>query len=248
MGGTEEMTERDPIDLIRDQLGKADTMGSLHADHEVFKQWHSETKTILEKAFSPKSVYYQSFLALRFREISVKSFASPGIDKINAARYKKDLENAKNVLHGAIKELTLDRTLFKKISTTPKTVDVPFQGDCFLSVGSSELQLVQAIEMALAGGDLNLTCSDETSRKSEPLRERIEKIRRAKLGIFSLSVPEEADILVELGIALGMGKEVWVVHRKGTLIREALQFLDQIEYEDLPGLTEAMRKRKKISK
>ena len=128
------------------------------------------------------------------------------------------------------------------------TVDVPFQGDCFLSVGPSELQLVQAIEMALAGGDLNLTCSDETSRKSEPLRERIEKIRRAKLGIFSLSVPEEADILVELGIALGMGKEVWVVHRKGTLIREALQFLDQIEYEDLPGLTEAMRKRKKISK
>jgi len=106
------MTERDPIDLIRDQLGKAETMGSLHADHEVFKQWQSETKTILEKAFSPKSVHCQSFVALRFREISVKSFASPGIDKINAARYKRDLENAKNVLHGAIKELTLDRTLF----------------------------------------------------------------------------------------------------------------------------------------
>ena len=241
------MAERDPIDLIRDQLGKADTMGGLHADHEAFKQWHSETNTILEKVFSSKSVHSQSFLALRFREISVKSFASTEIDKINAARFKKDLETAKNVLHGAIKELTLDRTLFKKIQTTPKTVEVSFQGECFLSVGSSEPQMVQAIEMAFEGGDLNLIWSDETSRKGEPLRERIEKIRRAKLGIFSLSAPEEADILVELGVALGMGKEVWVVHRKGTLLPEALQALDQIEYEDFPGLTGAIKRRKKTS-
>jgi hypothetical protein len=239
------MSERDPIDLIRDQLGRAETMGGLHADHEAFKQWHSETKTILEKAFSPKSVHYQSFLALRFREISVKSFASPEIDKINAARFKKDLETARNVLHGAIKELTLDRTLFKKIQTTPKTVEVSFQGECFLSVGSSEPQIVQAIEMAFEGGDLNLICSDETSRKDEPLRQRMEKIRRARLGIFSLSVPEEADILVELGIALGLGKEVWVVHRKGTILPDVLQSLDQIEYENFPGLTEAIRRRKK---
>jgi hypothetical protein len=79
------MPERDPIDLIRDQLGKADAITNLPAVHEAFKQWHSETKTTLEKRFSPKSVYTQSFLALKFREISFKSFASPEIDKINAS-------------------------------------------------------------------------------------------------------------------------------------------------------------------
>jgi len=241
------MAERDPIELIRGQLNRADEMTGLHADHENFKHWHSETKTILEKVFSSKSVHYQSFLALRFWEMSVHAFASTEIEKINAGRYKKDLENTRNILQSAIKELTLDRTLFKKIQTSPKTVEISFQEECFLSVGSSEPQMVQAIEMAFEEGDRNLTWSDEISRKGESLRERIEKIRRAKLGIFSFSAPEEADLFVELGIALGMGKEVWVIHRKGTLLPEALQSLDQIEYEDFPGLAEAIRKRKKIS-
>jgi hypothetical protein len=114
------MAERDPIDLIREQLNRVDGMAGLHPDHEIFKQWHAETKAILEKTFSSRSIYYQNFLALRFREMSVKAFSSPGIDKINSARYKKDLENTKSILQSAIKELTLDRTLFKKIQTTPK--------------------------------------------------------------------------------------------------------------------------------
>jgi len=109
------MAERDPIDLIKEELNGIEKLTGLHADHEAFQQWHTETKTILEKAFSSKSIHYQNFVALKFREMSIKAFASPEIDKINAQRYRKDLENVKNVLHGAIKELTLDRTLFKKI-------------------------------------------------------------------------------------------------------------------------------------
>jgi len=87
------MAERDPIVLIKEQLSRADGLAGLHPDHEAFKQWHTETRTILEKAFSPKSVHCQNFAALRFREMSVKAFASPEIDKINSARYKRDLEN-----------------------------------------------------------------------------------------------------------------------------------------------------------
>ena len=83
------MAERDPIDLIKEQLHGIEKLTGLHADHEAFKQWHTETKTILEKAFSPRSIHCQNFLALRFREMSVKAFASPEIDKINAQRYKK---------------------------------------------------------------------------------------------------------------------------------------------------------------
>ena len=92
------MTERDPIELIKEQLSKVDELTGFHADHENFKHWQSETKTILEKVFGSKSIYYQNFLALRFREMSVKAFASAEIDKINATRYQKDLENVKNIL------------------------------------------------------------------------------------------------------------------------------------------------------
>ena len=84
------MPERDPIDLIREHLSRLDGLLGLHSEHDAFKHWHAETKMILEKAFSPKSVHYQNFLALRFREMSVKVFASTEIDKMNAARYKKD--------------------------------------------------------------------------------------------------------------------------------------------------------------
>jgi hypothetical protein len=239
------MPERDPIDLIRDQLSKADTMASLHADHEAFKQWYSETKIILEKCFSPKSVYTQSFLALKYREITVKAFGSPEIEKINTARYRRDLENAKNVLQGAIKELTLDRTLFKKIPTTPKTVDVPIQGECFLSMGSPESSMVQAIGQAFEGSGLNLIWSNETSRKAESLLQRIDKLRRVRLGIFVLGVPEETDVLVELGIALGMGKETGVFHRKGIILPNTLQLLEPKEYGDPSELTEKLRQRVK---
>src|SRR4030066_1342374 len=132
------MPEKDPIDLTREQLNRVDGLTGLHSDHDLFKHWHTETKTILEKIFSSRSIHYQSFVALRFREMTVKAFASPEIDKINAARFKKDLENAKNILHSAIKELTLDRTLFKKLQTTPKTVEVVLKGDYFIFSGISE--------------------------------------------------------------------------------------------------------------
>jgi hypothetical protein len=112
------MAERDPIELIKERLNGMEGMAGLHPDHEAFKQWHTETKAILEKVFGSKSIHYQNFLALRFREVSVKTFASPEIDKINAARFKKDLENVKSILQSAIKELTLDQTLFKKIQTS----------------------------------------------------------------------------------------------------------------------------------
>jgi hypothetical protein len=135
------MAERDPINLIKEQLNGIEKLTGLHADHEAFQQWHTETKTILEKAFSSKTIHYQNFVALKFREMSIKAFASPEIDKINAQRYRKDLENVKNVLQGAVKELTLDRTLFKKIQTTPRTVEVSLKGEYFISSGISDIEM-----------------------------------------------------------------------------------------------------------
>jgi len=237
------MPERDPIELIKEQLNRADEMAGLHVDHEKFKHWHSETKTILEKVFSSKSIHYQSFLAFRFREMSVHAFASTEIEKINAGRYKKDLENTKNILQSAIKELTLDRTLFKKIQTTPETVEVSLSGEYFISSGIQESDLTQAIKSAFEGSGLTPILAVEAPQKGESLQQRIDRIKRAKLGIYDLSTSEKTDTLLELGVALGMGKETIIIYRKGSSLSETMKQLNRIEYENISDLTEKLRKK-----
>ena len=235
------MAERDPIDVIRDQLNRAETLTGLDVDHENFKRWHSETKTILEKIFGSKSIHCQSFLALRFREMSVKAFASAEIDKINAARYKRDLDHSKNILQSAIKELTLDRTLFKRIQTTPKTVEVTLKGEYFISSAIEEPDLIQAIQSAFDGTGLS-PIHDMEARKKESLQQRIDQIRRAKFGICDLSAPEKTDTSFELGAALAMGREMIIICKKDFPLPETMTQLNRIEYENLSDLTEKLRK------
>jgi len=237
------MAERDPIDLIKGQLNRADEMAGLHAEHENFKDWHSETKTILGKVFSSKSIQYQSFLALRFREMSVHAFASAEIEKINAGRYKKDLENAKNILQSAIKELTLDRTLFKKIQTTPETVEFSLKAEYFISSGIQESDLTQAIMNAFEGGGLTPILGSEASSKGESLHQRIDRIKGAKFGVYDLSTPERTLALVELGAALGMGKETIIICKKGSSLPEWMKELKGIEYENVSDLTDKLKRR-----
>jgi hypothetical protein len=237
------MAERDPIDLIKDLLSRLDEMAGLYAEHESFKQWHSETKMILEKAFSAKSIHYQNFLALRFREMSVKAFASIEIDKINAARFKKDIENVKNILQSAIKELTLDRTLFKKIQTTPKTVEVTLKGEYFISSGIEEPDLIQAVKKAFEGSGLIPILGMESFGKGEPLHQRIDQIKRSKFGIYHLSTFQKTEPLLELGAALGIGKEVILIYKKGSPLPGTMKQLNQIEYENMSDLTEKLRKK-----
>ena len=236
------MAERDPIDLIRDQLNRAEALTGLDDDHENFKRWQSETKTILEKIFGSKSIHYQSFLALRFREMSVKAFASAEIDKINATRYKKDLDHSKNVLQSAIKELTLDRTLFKKIQTTPKTVEVTLKGEYFISSAIQESDLIQAIQSAFEESGLSPIVDMEDSRKRESLRQRIDQIKRARFGIYDLSAPEKMDTYLELGVALALGKEVIIIYKKGFPLSEIMKQLNRIEYENASDLAEKLKK------
>ena len=237
------MPERDSVELIREQLNKAHEMSGFHADHENFKHWQSETKMILEKVFGAKSIHYQNFLALRFREMSVKAFASAEIDKINASRYKKDLENVKNVLQSAIKELTLDRTLFKNIQTTPKTVDFTLQGEYFVSSGIEEPNLIQAIKSAFEGSGMSPIFSHEATQKENSLNFLIQQIKRAKFGIYDLSTLEKTNTLLELGAALGMGKEIITIYRKGSPLPETIKPLNRIEYETVSDLTEKLRKK-----
>jgi hypothetical protein len=237
------MPERDPIDLIKEQMNGIDTLGGLQADHEAFQQWHAETKTILEKAFSSKSIHYQSFLALRFREMTIKAFASPEIDKINSQRYKRDLEHAKNILYGAMKELTLDRTLFKKIQTTPKRVEFSLKGEYFISSGISDTELTKTIESAFEGSGLKPIYGGDIAHGEKFLHQKIDQIRRSKFGIYHLTTPENPDTLLELGIALGLGKEVTLLCQRGTLLSEGIEQLNPIEYENFSDLLEKLQKK-----
>jgi len=237
------MSERDPIDLIKDQLNRWEELAGLHPEHELFKQWQAETRTILEKVFSPKSTHVQNFMALRFREVSVKAFDSPEIDKMNSARYKRDLENSKTILLSAIKELTLDRTLFKKIQTTPKTVEVSLKGEYFISSGMTDPEMRRAIELAFEGSGLTSVCGSDAPREKESLDHRIDQIRRARFGIYDLSSPKKEEVLLELGIALGMGKEIMILYQKGSRFSEMMRKFPKIEYENLTELTDQLKRR-----
>jgi len=236
------MAERDPVEVIKEQLSTVEGLSGLHSEHETFKHWHAETKMILDKIFTARSVHYQGFLALRFREVTVKAFASPEIDRINAHRYKRDLENAKNILQGAIKELTLDRTLFKKIQTTPKSVEVSLKGEYFLSSGIEDTELLQALERAFEGSGLSALRGCETIQKQESFDSRIDQIKRARLGIYDVSDPAKVDVFLELGAALAMGKKVVVIFKKGSPISESIRGLNPVEYEDFSSLSEKLRK------
>ena len=237
------MAERDPIEVIREQLNGVDGLTNLHADHEAFTRWHGETKTVLEKIFSPKSIHSQSFVALRFREMSGKFFASPEIDKINAARYKRDLETAKNILQGAIKELTLDRTFFKKIQTTPKTVEVALKGEYFISPEDLEPQIIQAIHSTYLGSNLNPSFRPEGNVPPSSFQQRLDQIKRAKFGIYDLSIPDRGQSILELGAALALGRETILICKEGAVPPEAVRHLDRIEYENPSDLTEKLRKK-----
>ena len=231
------MAERDPIDLIKEQLNRMEELAGLHTNHETFKRWYEETKAILEKAFSPKSIHCQSFVALKFREMGPTPFSSPEIDKINSARYRRDIENAKNILQGALKELTLDRTLFKKIQTTPKSVEVALKGEYYLSSGIDSPELIQAIQTAFLDSGLNPLLGKDAS-----FHQRIDKIKHTSFGIYDLSNIEETDTFLELGAALGLGRKIIILCRKGASFPEAVRFLDRIEFENTFDLTEKLKK------
>ena len=79
--------------------------------------------------------------------------------------------------------------------------------------------------------------------KGETLHQRIEQIRRATFGIYPLPSPEKMDILLEIGAALGMGKDVILLCQKGSPLPETFKQLDLIEYENFSDLTKTLRKK-----
>jgi hypothetical protein len=137
----------------------------------------------------------------------------------------------------------LDRTLFKKLQTTPKTVEVILKGDYFISSGIQEVALIQAIETAFEESGLSPIRGMETIQKKKDFHHRVDQIRRARLAIYDLSTYETTETLLELGIALGLGMEVILICKKGSPFPETVKSLQPLEYEKLSDLTEKLRKK-----
>jgi hypothetical protein len=137
----------------------------------------------------------------------------------------------------------LDRTLFKKIQTTPKTVEVSLKGEYFISSGILEPEKMRAIESAFEGSGLIPIYGVEALAKGEPLQYRIDQIKDARFGIYDLSNPEKGDVLLELGIALGLGRGVTIIHKKVSPLPEMIKQLNTIEYENLSDLIEKLKKK-----
>jgi hypothetical protein len=124
-------------------------------------------------------------------------------------------------------------------------VEVSLQGKYFISSGISDAEMIKAIESALDGSGLKPICGSEATQKGEPFRHRIDQIREARFGIYDLSAPEKSDAFIELGVALGMGREVTIIYKKGSPLPEATKHLSKIEYENFYDLVEKLTKRAK---
>ncbi len=235
------MAEKDPIEIIKDQLQRLETLSGLSYENELFRQWQTDTKRILEEIFSSKSVHTQNFLALRFQEISVKGFSSPEIDRINSARFKKDLENAKNILQSAIKELTIDRTLFKKIQTKPSTIEVSLRGEYYISSGVKSPELSKAIVAAYEGTGLNPIHGRGSQGNEDSISNRYDQIKKAQFCIYDLTKPDDKETYLELGIAIGLGKKIILIHEKDSSIPKWVKSFKPIQYENPSEITQKLK-------
>ena len=104
----------------------------------------------------------------------------------------------------------------------------------------------QAIENAFEGSGLTPACTVELRGKGISLRDRVEQIKRARFGIYDVSGAEREEVLLELGAAVGLGKEVFLLHKKGSILPAAVRDFHAIEYEGLTDLSERLKKEMKL--
>jgi hypothetical protein len=104
-------------------------------------------------------------------------------------------------------------------------------------------EMLKAVESAFEGSGLEPIHGSETTQKGNLINQRIEQIRRARLGIYPLISSEMEEVMVEIGIALGMGKEIILLHKKGTAVSGLLKQLNSIDYEHFSDLTEKLMKK-----
>lgn len=103
--------------------------------------------------------------------------------------------------------------------------------------------LREAIDRAFKGTGLNASYADMEFRSGEHILKKIEdRILATQFGIYDITT-ENPNVYLELGLAKGAGKTLYIICKKGTKIRADLQGLDRIEYESYKNLTDEIQKK-----
>jgi len=103
--------------------------------------------------------------------------------------------------------------------------------------------LREAIDRAFRGTGLNASYADVEFRSGEHILKKIEdRILATQFGIYDIT-NENPNVYLELGLAKGAGKTLYIICKKGTKIRADLQGLDRIEYESYKNLTDEIKKK-----
>ncbi len=102
--------------------------------------------------------------------------------------------------------------------------------------------LRRAIEEALAASGLTPYYADVEVRQGHIFMDKIlPKIRHTRFGIYDISNPQKANVFLELGAAIAMGKPYFIVCWRDTEIPADLQGLDRIEYQSYSDLTDQLK-------
>lgn len=104
-----------------------------------------------------------------------------------------------------------------------------------------------SVDEALADSGLNLYYADQqlVAGKQIFVDKIVPVIDRAAFGIYDISEPANANVLLELGAGLALQEICVIVCSAGTKVPSNLQGLDRIEYQSFRELTIELRKKTK---
>jgi len=95
-----------------------------------------------------------------------------------------------------------------------------------------------ALARSFADSSFELYYADKELRPGHILLGKIvERIKDTEFGIYDLSREGRPNVILELGIAIGLGKPYYIVTRKGCMLPSDLAGLDHIEYASFEDLT-----------
>jgi hypothetical protein len=107
--------------------------------------------------------------------------------------------------------------------------------------------LRESIEDVLRDSRLKPYYADAEVKEGHILLNKIlPKITSTKFGIYEISNPKKPNVFLELGMAIALGKQYYIIVRKGTEIPSDLQGLDRIEYGSMKELKEELKKKVKL--
>ncbi|KPQ43806.1 MAG: hypothetical protein MPEBLZ_01680 [Candidatus Methanoperedens nitroreducens] len=117
---------------------------------------------------------------------------------------------------------------------------------CFVAHGFSgerSENFQQAINLAFIETGIKALYWDREFKSGEHILKKIEeRILTTQFGIYDIT-NENPNVSLELGLAKGAGKSLYIICRKGTKILSDLQGLERIEYENCEKLTEEIKKK-----